>query len=62
MKKYLLLLFALMVPLMSNCKNVKTSNTKVRWGTFNIRLQNGGDDKAGVGWSVRKDRVAKYIK
>ena len=62
MKKYLLLLFALMVPLMSNCKNVKSSNTKVRWGTFNIRLQNGGDDKAGVGWSVRKDRVAKYIK
>ena len=35
---------------------------QIRWCTFNIRLQNDGDEKAGVGWSVRKDRVANYIK
>ena len=60
--KYLLLAFAMLVPLTVNCKNVKSSNCQVRWGTFNIRLQNAGDEKAGYGWSVRKDRVANYIK
>ena len=34
----------------------------LRWGTFNIRLQNDGDERAGVGWSVRRDRVAEYIR
>ena len=34
----------------------------IRWCTFNIRLQNKGDELSGVGWSVRKDRVADYIK
>jgi len=34
----------------------------VRWCTFNIRLQNSDDDKAGYGWNVRKDRVADYVK
>ena len=33
-----------------------------RWGTFNIRLKNTGDDKAGNGWNIRRDRVAGYIK
>ena len=61
-KKSLLLVLAMLVPLMSNCKIVKSSNCSVRWCTFNIRLQNDGDEKAGVGWSVRKDRVANYIK
>ena len=37
-------------------------SAQIRWGTFNIRLQNSGDEKAGVGWSVRRDRVADYIK
>ena len=43
-------------------KGSKSSNCSLRWGTFNIRLQNDGDEKAGVGWSVRRDRVADYIK
>ena len=49
---------------MVNSKSVngKSGDCKLRWGTFNIRLQNGGDEKAGVGWSVRRDRVADYIK
>ena len=40
----------------------KQETAKLRWGTFNIRLQNDGDEQAGFGWSVRKDRVANYIK
>ena len=40
----------------------KQETAKLRWGTFNIRLANDGDEQAGFGWSVRKDRVANYIK
>ena len=61
-RKYLLLAFAMLMPLMSNCKTVKSSKCSLRWGTFNIRLLNDSDEKAGFGWSVRKDRVANYIK
>ena len=61
-KKCLLLALAVLAPIVSNCKNVKSSDSSLRWGTFNIRLQNDGDEKAGVGWSVRRDRVADYIK
>ncbi|MBQ6190719.1 MAG: endonuclease/exonuclease/phosphatase family protein [Bacteroidaceae bacterium] len=61
-KKSLLLVFAMLVPFVSQCKTAKPANCSVRWGTFNIRLQNDGDDKAGYGWKVRKDRVANYIK
>jgi len=61
-KKHLLFVLAMLVPLMSNCKIVNSSNCTIRWCTFNIRLQNAGDENAGVGWSVRKDRVADYIK
>ena len=61
MKKYLLLLLAILMPMM--CFSAKKQvPTKLRWCTFNIRLQNDGDEKAGYGWSVRKDRVANYIK
>ena len=62
MKKTLLLVFAMLVPMLSNCKTAKPSKHQLRWCTFNIRLQNDGDEKAGVGWSVRCDRVAEYIK
>lgn len=58
-KKFILLALAMVLPLTVNCKS---ANCRLRWGTFNIRLQNDGDEKAGVGWSVRKDRVADYIK
>ena len=67
MKKQLILLLAMLVPMM--CLATKTfpnkednGSAQIRWGTFNIRLQNSGDEKAGVGWSVRRDRVADYIK
>lgn len=62
--KYHLLALALLIPLMANCKSVnrESVNCKLRWGTFNIRLQNPGDEKVGYGWSVRRDRVANYIK
>lgn len=33
----------------------------VKWCTFNIRLANDSDAKAGWGWDVRRDRVANYI-
>ena len=57
--KRILLAFVLLIPLMANCKS---DNCQIRWCTFNIRLQNDGDENAGVGWSVRKDRVADYVK
>ena len=67
MKKYLLLVLVMLVPVMvsgqsSMVNDKKQASAKIRWGTFNIRLQNDGDEKAGVGWSVRRDRVADYIK
>ena len=57
--KHLLLVLAMLLPLTVSCK---PSKCQIRCGTFNIRLQNDGDEKAGYGWSVRKDRVANYIK
>lgn len=50
------------MPLVSNSEVVKPAGCSLRWGTFNIRLDNVGDEKAGYGWSVRRDRVADYIK
>lgn len=67
MKKYLFLALAMFMTVMVSGQwsvaNAKTNKAaKLRWGTFNIRLQNDGDEQAGYGWSVRKDRVADYIK
>ena len=67
LKKHLFFLFALLVPMMSlSVEKFPTEGDRgvahIRWGTFNIRLQNDGDERAGVGWSVRRDRVADYIK
>ena len=50
------------LPLTANCQISDAQKCQIRWGTFNIRLQNDGDERAGFGWSVRKDRVANYIK
>lgn len=61
MKKLLLLMLAVFMPLLS-CFAVEPESTSLRWCTFNIRLKNDGDDKAGFGWNVRRDRVANYIK
>lgn len=61
MKKYLFILLALFMTTTSFYAK-KQVPVKVRWCTFNIRLQNGDDEKIGFGWSVRKDRVANYIK
>ena len=56
MKKILFVLLMLL-PLAAIAK----SKSNVRWCTFNIRLINGEDTKAGFGWDVRKPRVAQYI-
>ena len=40
----------------------RQKTAKLRWGTFNIRLDTNIDELAGVGWSKRKNRVADYIK
>ena len=61
MKKNLFLMLLMLVPLVCFSAR-KQESVKLRWGTFNIRLQNDGDDKAGYGWNVRRDRVADYIK
>jgi endonuclease/exonuclease/phosphatase family metal-dependent hydrolase len=59
-KKYLFLALVMLISPM--VKGQAQETAQIRWGTFNIRLQNSGDEKAGVGWSVRRDRVADYIK
>ena len=61
MKKNLFLMLMMLVPLVCFSTR-KQEPAKLRWGTFNIRLQNDGDEQAGYGWSVRRDRVADYIK
>lgn len=67
MKKKALIFLAVFILLMLNAEQSEVyakrpKTAKLRWCTFNIRLQNKGDELAGVGWSVRKDRVADYIK
>ena len=65
MKKNLIRITTLFIMLLLSASSYsapKQGNAKLRWGTFNIRLQNDGDEKAGYGWSVRRDRVAAYIK
>lgn len=63
MKKKLLLVLAMFVPMMCfSEKKSETNDAQLRWGTFNIRLKNNGDSQQGFGWEVRRDRVAGYIK
>ena len=63
MKKTLLLALAIILPLLSfSAEKPAKENAHLRWGTFNIRLKNTGDDKEGYGWDVRRDRVADYVK
>ena len=61
MTKKLLLLLVMLLPLFAFSKG-KQNQAQVRWCTFNIRLQNGGDDQDGWGWNVRRDRVADFVK
>lgn len=61
MKKLLLLMLVVFVSSLS-CVAVEPEPTLLRCCTFNIRLKNDGDDKAGFGWNVRRDRVANYIR
>jgi endonuclease/exonuclease/phosphatase family metal-dependent hydrolase len=61
MKQLLLLMFVVFVSSLS-CVAVEPEPTLLRCCTFNIRLKNDGDDKAGFGWNVRRDRVANYIR
>lgn len=63
MKKKLLLVLAMFVPMMCfSEKKSETNDAQLRWGTFNIRLKNNGDSQQGFGWEVRRDCVAGYIK
>ena len=63
MKKQLLLLLTVLMPLMClSAGKQKSEPAKLRWGTFNIRMKTPVDDKDGFGWDVRRDRVANYIR
>lgn len=63
MKKSLLYMLALLLPLAVLAQSTVTEEkAQLRWGTFNIRNKNSGDDKAGWGWDVRRSRVADYVK
>lgn len=64
-KPFMILAMLAMVAMCGLAKEVNDPEqeySELRWGTFNIRLQNSGDDKAGYGWDARKDRVADYIR
>lgn len=56
MKKILLLLAAVLLPLVLPAKKAE-----VRYCTFNIRVIHYEDNLEGWGWAVRRDRVAHYI-
>ena len=56
MKKLLLLMFVVFVSSLS-CVAVEPEPTLLRCCTFNIRLKNDGDDKAGFGWNVPPRRA-----
>lgn len=51
------LLFALLL-LFVSCTDEKC---EITYGTFNIRLINQGDTDNGLGWDIRKDRVAQFV-
>lgn len=57
MKKLLFVLLAMLMPMVSEAKKAQ-----VRYATFNIRYINEEDEAKGLGWSVRRDRVAGFIK
>lgn len=66
--KHFIFALALLVPCLVSGKKVSPLSgdlegpCQIRWCTFNIRFQNSGDEKEGFGWSVRRDRVADYIR
>ena len=60
-RRTFILLLAMLLPLTA-FSGQKEKEAKLRWGTFNIRLQTSIDDEQGWGWDVRKGRVADYIK
>lgn len=63
MKKQLLLMLTVLMPMICmSARKPSSEPAKLRWGTFNIRLQTPVDDKEGWGWNVRRDRVANYIR
>ncbi len=56
-------LAALLLPALLTAKPSKAEvKADIRWGTFNVRYKNDNDAKQGVGWDVRKDRIAQYVK
>ena len=60
-RRTFILLLAMLLPLTA-FSGQKEKEAKLRWGTFNIRLQTSIDDEQGWGWAVRRSRVADYIK
>lgn len=60
-KKYLMALVALLLPVLGMAKDQVEQPVKVRWCTFNIRCIAGVDNEIGCGWDVRKDNVAQYV-
>lgn len=61
MRKCLLALAAVLLPLLGVAKDKAEQPVKVRWCTFNIRCIAGVDEKIGCGWDARKDNVAQYV-
>lgn len=60
-RKCLIALAAVCMPLLGIAKEKVQQPVKVRWGTFNIRCISSDDEKIGCGWDSRKERVAQYV-
>ncbi|MGN0234281.1 MAG: endonuclease/exonuclease/phosphatase family protein [Bacteroidaceae bacterium] len=60
-RKCLMALVAICLPLLSNAKDKVQEPVKVRWCTFNIRCISSDDEKIGCGWDSRKAHVAQYV-
>ena len=61
MRKCLLALAALLLPLLSVAKDKADEPVRVRWCTFNVRCIAADDAKIGCGWDDRKDNLTQYI-
>ncbi len=57
--KKLFLLLAVLMPLLGQAK--KTAPTKMRWCSFNLRVNAASDAEIGCSWESRRDRVCDWI-
>lgn len=61
MKKILFVALALVIPLCC-AYGKKGEPTRVRWCSFNLRVNSSADAQIGCAWETRRDRVCQWLK